>query len=130
VDSSVPAPVPTAIADAVAELTADLSSAPFRAPDADRLRELGLGPRELAAAERAGVLERLGDGVVLLPGTRPRAAQVLAKLPQPFTVSQAREALGTTRRVVVPLLERMDREGLTIRRPDDRRTTDPPPPPG
>jgi selenocysteine-specific elongation factor len=36
-------------------------------------------------------------------------------LPQPFTVSQARRALDTTRRVAVPLLEHLDRAGLTER---------------
>ncbi|MGH3660039.1 MAG: SelB C-terminal domain-containing protein, partial [Micromonosporaceae bacterium] len=30
-------------------------------------------------------------------------------------------ALGTTRRVAVPLLELLDRQGLTRRLPDDRR---------
>jgi selenocysteine-specific elongation factor len=30
--------------------------------------------------------------------------------------------LGTSRRVVIPLLEWLDREGVTRRLPDDRRT--------
>jgi selenocysteine-specific elongation factor len=51
----------------------------------------------------------------LLPGADARAAAVLAKLPQPFTVSQARTALHTSRRVAVPLLEHLDRRGLTER---------------
>jgi selenocysteine-specific elongation factor len=38
----------------------------------------------------------------------------------PATVSQLRQALGSSRRVVVPLLERMDREGIT-RRVGDKR---------
>ena len=33
----------------------------------------------------------------------------------------ARERLGSTRRVVLPLLDRLDRAGLTRRLPDDRR---------
>jgi len=39
----------------------------------------------------------------------------------PATVSQLRQALGSSRRVVVPLLERFDREGVT-RRAGDKRT--------
>jgi selenocysteine-specific elongation factor len=31
----------------------------------------------------------------------------------PFTASQAREALGTTRRFTIPLLEQLDRMGAT-----------------
>jgi selenocysteine-specific elongation factor len=39
----------------------------------------------------------------------------LRDLPQPFTLSAARQALGTTRRVAVPLLEYLDRIGVTER---------------
>ncbi|MCY7365049.1 MAG: SelB C-terminal domain-containing protein, partial [Frankiaceae bacterium] len=76
---------------------------------------LRLGPRELAAAERAGRLLRLADDVVLLTDGPARAMRVLAALPQPFTLSAARQALGTTRRVAVPLLEHTDARGWTRR---------------
>ncbi|WP_313565882.1 SelB C-terminal domain-containing protein, partial [Mobilicoccus sp.] len=36
-------------------------------------------------------------------------------LPQPFTTSEARAALGTTRRVAIPLLEHLDEKGWTRR---------------
>jgi selenocysteine-specific elongation factor len=39
----------------------------------------------------------------------------------PATVSELRQALGSSRRVVVPLLERLDRDGVT-RRVGDKRT--------
>jgi selenocysteine-specific elongation factor len=51
----------------------------------------------------------------LLPGADAAAAAVLADLPQPFTASEARQALGTTRRIVIPLLEYLDRCGYTER---------------
>ena len=38
----------------------------------------------------------------------------------PATVSQLRQALGSSRRVMVPLLERLDREGVTRRAGDKR----------
>jgi selenocysteine-specific elongation factor len=38
----------------------------------------------------------------------------------PATVSQLRQALGSSRRVMVPLLERLDRDGVTIRAGDKR----------
>jgi selenocysteine-specific elongation factor len=50
---------------------------------------------------------------------------VLAALDRPFTLSEARQALDTTRRVAVPLLELLDRRGVTRRGPDDRRTVAP-----
>jgi selenocysteine-specific elongation factor len=40
---------------------------------------------------------------------------VLAALPQPFTTSAARQAMSTTRRVVIPLLEHLDARGWTRR---------------
>ena len=42
----------------------------------------------------------------------------------PATVSDLRGALGTTRRVMVPLLEHLDREGITIRSGEKRRLRD------
>ncbi|MEU8246453.1 SelB C-terminal domain-containing protein [Nonomuraea sp. NPDC048916] len=110
-----PPGLPTPVATAVERLGLELAATPFQAPEAGRLAELGLGARELAAAVRAGRLLRVGEGVVLLPGADARAAELLRKLPQPFTVSQARRALGTSRRVAVPLLEHLDRSGLTER---------------
>ncbi|GAA1859658.1 selenocysteine-specific translation elongation factor [Brevibacterium marinum] len=99
----------------VAELERRLSVNPFAAPEADDLRELRLGVRELAVAESAGRLLRLGDGVVVSPRTPAQAMRLLAGLDQPFTTSAARKALGTTRRVVIPLLEHLDGRGWTRR---------------
>lgn len=114
--------LPGPVAAAVAALAADLADHPFRAPGADRLAALGLGSREIGAAVRAGVLVRVADAVVLLPGAPDEAARLLAGLPQPFTLSSARQALDTTRRVAVPLLELLDRRGVTRRLADGTRT--------
>ena len=119
--------LPAAVADAVQAVLADLADAPFSAPDAERMRELGLDTRAAAAAERAGLLRRLPGNVLLAPDAPERAARILAGLPQPFTAAEARRALGTSRRVVIPLLEWLDREGVTRRLADDRRTMREPP---
>jgi selenocysteine-specific elongation factor len=114
--------LPEPVARAVERVREDLRKEPFRAPDANRLAELGLGPRELAAAVRADALLHITEGVVLLPDAPEEAMTVLARLPQPFTLSDARQALATTRRVAVPLLEMLDRRGVTRRLPDGRRS--------
>ncbi len=103
----------------------DLAGDPFRAPEAARLRELGLDARSIAAAARAGLLLRISEQLVLAPGADADAATVLAGLPQPFTTAEARKALGTTRRVAIPLLEFLDRARITERLPDDRRRSGP-----
>jgi selenocysteine-specific elongation factor len=100
---------------AVNAIRADLKTNLWAAPTAQRLEELGLGPRELDAAVRAGALERIGTEIYLLPGSIDAAATTLRALRQPFTVSQARSTLRTTRRVAVPLLELLDSDGITCR---------------
>ncbi len=116
-----PAQVPEPLARALRALRSDLAGDPFRAPEADRLREFGLDARAIAAAARAGLLLRVSERVVLAPGADAAAAAVLAGLPQPFTTAEARKALRTTRRVAIPLLEFLDRARITERLPDDRR---------
>jgi len=115
------ASLPEQLQAALRVLRADLAAAPFASPDAERLRKLGLDARSIAAAVRAGELIRISDQVVLAPGADRAAAVVLAGLPQPFTAAQAREALCTTRRTAIPLLEFLDQAGITQRQPDDRR---------
>lgn len=92
-----------------------LAAAPFAAPEQPDLDALGLGRREVAAAVATGRLIQLPDGVLLLPDGPARALRVLRGLPEPFTAGAARQALGTTRRVAIPLLEHLDARGWTRR---------------
>ena len=115
------AALPAHVAAAVRAVLADLERAPFMAPDSGRLRALGLDTRAIAAAARGGLLLRVNDQIVLAPGAEAAAVTRLARLPQPFTTAEARQALETTRRVAIPLLEHLDRAGITQRLPDDRR---------
>ncbi|ATG52622.1 selenocysteine-specific translation elongation factor [Brachybacterium vulturis] len=100
---------------AIASLEHRLRGDPFAAPEADDLTALGLGPEQLAAAARLDRLLRLRGEVILLPAAPALAMRELARLEQPFTASQARQALGTSRRVVIPLLEHLDARGWTRR---------------
>jgi selenocysteine-specific elongation factor len=113
--------LPPKIAGAVHAVLDGLEDDPFAAPDTERLRALGLDARALAAAARVGLLLRIADLVVLAPGADKAAAERLAGLEQPFTTSQARQALRTSRRVAIPLLEYLDRTRVTERLPGDLR---------
>jgi selenocysteine-specific elongation factor len=113
--------LPAPVRSSVEQVLRDLADAPFVAPTADRLRDLGLDARAVAAAERAGLVTRVGPGIGLAPDAADRAVALLGDLDQPFTASAARERLGTTRRVALPLLDHLDRAGRTRRLPDDRR---------
>ena len=112
--------LPEPVSAALAQLEAGWERHPFQAPDARTLAALGLDHRAVAAAEKAGRVLRVGD-VVLPAGADRRAVEQLRALTQPFTTSAARQAWETTRRVALPLLDHLDRRGLTRRLPDDRR---------
>jgi selenocysteine-specific elongation factor len=109
------------VAGALAPLLERLAAAPFDAPPAEALRTAGLGARELAAAAASGAVLLLPGDVILRPDAPAAATAVLAGLASPFTLSSARQALGTSRRVAVPLLEHLDRAGVTRRLADSRR---------
>jgi selenocysteine-specific elongation factor len=115
------AALPPAVQRAVDEIRARLAADPFAAPEAPDLVDAGLGVRELAAAVRSGQLLRIADGVFLAPGVADQARARLAAIPQPFTLSQARQAWATSRRVAVPLMEWLDARGVTVRLPDNTR---------
>ncbi len=66
----------------------------------------------------------LKQTLILHTNTLAQAASVLSAAfapPQTFTTSQARSALATTRRIIVPVLEHFDSCGVTIRNGDARR---------
>jgi selenocysteine-specific elongation factor len=120
----VPASAPDTLAVAVRSALSELERRAngFHAfTDAD-LAALGLGAAEVSASVRSGRLIRLAPDVVVLPGAVAAAVAAFAELGQPFTAGEAREALGTSRKVVVPLLEYLATHGKTRRLPDARHT--------
>ncbi|MDP9389374.1 MAG: SelB C-terminal domain-containing protein, partial [Actinomycetota bacterium] len=97
---------------------AALEAEPFAPPppegvDRGELREL---------ARRGLVVER--DGVWFAPSALDEAARVVARLlaeaPEGVTVAQVRDALGTTRKFILPVLAHLDATGVTRRRGDLR----------
>jgi selenocysteine-specific elongation factor len=105
----------------LAELLARLDKEPFDPPGSTTLAALGLTPLALAHAVREQLLVRVADGLYLTPSAIERAVERLQALDQPFTVAAARTALGSTRRVVVPLLEHLDATRRTRRQSDGTR---------
>jgi selenocysteine-specific elongation factor len=85
---------------------------------------LGAGfPRELIRAVCAeGRLVQVSPDLVVAPELLERAERILRDLARPpgVTVSAFREALGTSRKYALPLLEYFDARGLTRRQGDLR----------
>jgi len=97
---------------------AALEASLFSPPDADGVDRGEL--RELV--RRSMVVER--DGLYFAPAAVVAAARHAAALlgdhPDGFTVAQARDAMGATRKHVLPLLAVLDSTGVTRRRGDVR----------
>ena len=73
--------------------------------------------------ENGDVTELALDVLLLRESFERMKSQVVEFISKngPSTVSQLRQALGSSRRVMVPLLERLDRDGVTTRAGDKRR---------
>jgi selenocysteine-specific elongation factor len=88
------------------------------------LAELGADRKATALLVRLGLLVPIAPGGYLGRSTLEQAVATLRRrFPdgRPFAATEAREALGTTRRTLIPLLEHLDRTGVTVRRGDLRR---------
>ncbi|TPG17139.1 selenocysteine-specific translation elongation factor [Pedococcus bigeumensis] len=106
--------------DGIQALVGWLSAHPLLAPSRDQLDVWAFTPQDLARAAERGQVLRLA-GVVLAGDALQRAAAAIGRLAQPFTVGEAARAMGTSRRVAVPLLERLDSTLVTRRLPDGSR---------
>jgi selenocysteine-specific elongation factor len=88
------------------------------------LAQLGADRRLLAALVRLGVLVPVGAGLHLGRDALDQAvASLRAAFPdgRTFSATEAKQAMGTTRKTAIPLLEHLDRGGVTVRQGDLRR---------
>jgi selenocysteine-specific elongation factor len=117
---TLPPPLQTAGTRIRAALAAKLFDPPSRkelAPDA-------ISRHALRFLRDTGEVVKISDDVLLSREAFANMREMVIKFIQakgPASVSDLRQTLGSSRRVVVPLLERFDREGVT-RRFDDKRT--------
>lgn len=84
-------------------------------PTVSELRAAGFGSELIEAAARAGALVRIGPDLVLTPAFVSRAMDLVRSAKVGISVSSVRQALGTTRKYAVPLMEHLDRTGATRR---------------
>jgi selenocysteine-specific elongation factor len=97
---------------------AALEASPFTPPGPE-----GVDRTEVRELVRRGLVVE-EDGVHFAVSAVDEAGRVIASLlsqaPEGVTVATIRDALGTTRKFVLPLLSRLDRTGVTRRRGDLR----------
>jgi len=115
--------LPPQLQAAGARLTAALSAKPLEPPSRKELAPDAAAQQALRFFLQTGQAVELGEEVVLSIEAFNRAVAGVTKLLRErgsATVSDLRQALGTSRRIMVPLLERLDRDGVTARQGDKR----------
>ena len=105
----------------VQRLLAAITSDPAQPPSIKHLVSQGIGREAIDAAARAGLVVRVAPDLVFIPALIERAeAIVTAAGSAGITVSAFREALGTSRKYALPILEWFDQRGVTRREGDLR----------
>jgi selenocysteine-specific elongation factor len=106
---------------AIQRLLSAIASEPAQPPTINDLVAEGIGRDAIDAAGRAGLVVRVGPDLVFTPTVIERAEAIVAAAGSSgITVSAFREALETSRKYAVPLLEWFDQRGLTRREGDLR----------
>jgi selenocysteine-specific elongation factor len=105
------------VAGVVTAVSGDRTTSP---PTVQELVASGVDRDVIDAAVRAGAVVRVSPQLVVAPELVDRAREVVAGASSGVTVSAFREAIGTSRKYAVPLLEHFDRTGVTRRDGDLR----------
>ena len=115
--------LPAELRAAGERLRAALAAKPFEPPSRKELAPDAVSRQALRFLCDTGEAVEFGEDVVLLEESYRRMKTIIARTIRaagPATTSELRQVLGTTRRVIIPVLEALDREGIT-RREGDRR---------
>jgi selenocysteine-specific elongation factor len=110
--------LPANLAAAGARVRAGLSAKPLEPPNRKELTPTDTDRAALQFLIDTGEATVVGDELVLLSDAVDRAAEGIRRhvaAHGPASASDLRQALGTTRRVMMPLLELLDRRGVTKR---------------
>lgn len=89
-------------------------------PTIDELGRAGVNRNVIDAAVASGMVVRVSKDLVFMPAFVERAAFLVKAATGGITVSAFREALGTSRKFALPLLEHFDRTGVSRREGDLR----------
>ncbi|HXI51667.1 MAG TPA: selenocysteine-specific translation elongation factor [Candidatus Saccharimonadales bacterium] len=114
--------LPPKLQAAGAKLRAALAAKPLEPPSRKELTPDVLAQQALRFLLETGEAAEIGPDLVMLTEHYVRARDLIAQHLRrgPASASDLRQCLGTNRRVIIPLLERLDRDGLTRREGDQR----------
>jgi selenocysteine-specific elongation factor len=100
-----------------------LAEKPFDPPGRNDLAHEQRAGQALRFLIQQGAVIEASSEIVLLPETADQMRDIVVAFISdhgPATTSELRQKLGTSRRVIIPFLEYLDRIGITIRREDRR----------
>jgi selenocysteine-specific elongation factor len=115
--------LPEPLRAAGAKVVQALAAAPFDPPSRKDLTPDALSQRALRFLIETGEVVEISAELVMSAQGVAQAADVIQKFIRghgPATVSELRQSLGSSRRVVIPLLEYLDRTFVTLRQGDKR----------
>jgi selenocysteine-specific elongation factor len=115
--------LPPPLMAAAAKLRTTLAAKPFDPPSRKQLEADSASHQALRFLIETGEAVEINAEVVLASDSLKRMTNLISQFIRnkgAATVSQLRQELGCSRRVIVPLLEQLDRDGLTQRNGDIR----------
>ena len=115
--------LPAKLEPVAARMREELSKKPFDPPPRRELEQNLEAQRVLKFLVESGKVAEISPEVVLLRENFERMKNAIADFISkngPATVSELRQALQSSRRIMVPLLEKLDRDGFTRRAGDKR----------
>jgi selenocysteine-specific elongation factor len=115
--------LPAALQAAATKLRTTLVAKPFDPPSRKQLGPDPVSQQALRFLIETGEAAEINAELVLAAESLKRITELIRQYIRyngPATVSQLRQELGCSRRVIVPLLERLDRDGVTLRNGDTR----------
>lgn len=116
--------LPDHLQAAGARLRSALAATPFEPPSRKDLAPDGVSQQALRFLRESGEATELGPELTVATDAFHRMRSMIVghiRELGPATVSDLRQKLGTSRRIMMPLLDRLDRDGVTLRMEDSRR---------
>jgi selenocysteine-specific elongation factor len=104
-------------------IRASLAAKPFDPPSRKDLAPDIASQQALRFLMESGEVFEVSSEIVMAAESAKRATEMIREFIRshgPATVSELRQMLGNSRRVALPLLERLDRDGVTLRQGDKR----------
>jgi len=120
--------LPPRLQAAGARIRNSLAAKPFDPPSRKELVPDAVSQQALRFLVETGEAVEIGDEAVLSSEGYAKAVEAIRKFLRDrgqATVSELKPVLGVSRRIMVPLLERLDRDGVTLRKGDLRMLRSP-----